>query len=93
MDRSGLRVAHREVLELLSLFPAGSIRLQRAALRTSGILHPCTAKAPPGLPRWGSFSKIPCGDLLSHTVTHAVPSAQRGLTSVFGMGTGVTLSV
>ncbi len=30
------------------------------------------------------------GVLLSHTVTHAVPSAQEGLTSVFGMGTGVT---
>ena len=29
------------------------------------------------------------GDLLSHTVAHAVPSAQAGLTSVFGMGTGV----
>ena len=28
--------------------------------------------------------------LLSHTVTHAVPSALKGLTSVFGMGTGVT---
>ena len=27
-------------------------------------------------------------DLLSHTVTHAVPSALRSLTSVFGMGTG-----
>ena len=26
--------------------------------------------------------------LISHTVTRAVPSAQRGLTSVFGMGTG-----
>ena len=30
--------------------------------------------------------------LLSHTVTHAVPSALKGLTSVFGMGTGVTPS-
>src|SRR5262245_41823800 len=30
-------------------------------------------------------------DLLSHTVSHAVPSAVSGLTSVFGMGTGVTL--
>jgi hypothetical protein len=30
------------------------------------------------------------GYLLSHAVTHAVPSAQEGLTSVFGMGTGVT---
>src|SRR3984893_3849659 len=26
--------------------------------------------------------------LLSHTLSRAVPSAQRGLTSVFGMGTG-----
>ena len=34
---------------------------------------------------------IPGSDLLSHTVTHAVPSAVAGLTSVFGMGTGVTL--
>ena len=30
--------------------------------------------------------------LLSRTVTHAVPSALEGLTSVFGMGTGVTPS-
>jgi hypothetical protein len=27
-------------------------------------------------------------DLLSHTLSRAVPSAQRGLTTVFGMGTG-----
>ena len=33
--------------------------------------------------------KIIAGDhLISHTVTRAVPSAQRGLTSVFEMGTG-----
>ena len=31
--------------------------------------------------------------LISHTLTRAVPSARRGLTSVFGMGTGVTLAV
>ena len=31
--------------------------------------------------------------LRSHTLTRAVPSAQRGLTSVFGMGTGGTLVV
>jgi hypothetical protein len=30
-------------------------------------------------------------DLLSHAVAHTVPSAVAGLTSVFGMGTGVTL--
>ena len=31
-------------------------------------------------------------DLLSRAVSSQVPSALRGLTSVFGMGTGVTLS-
>ena len=31
--------------------------------------------------------------LLSHTATRAVPSAMKGLTSVFGMGTGVALSL
>ncbi len=32
------------------------------------------------------------GVLLSHTVARAVPSAQRSLTTVFGMGTGVASS-
>jgi hypothetical protein len=32
----------------------------------------------------------PGSDLLSHAVSHAVPSAVESLTSVFGMGTGVT---
>ncbi len=31
----------------------------------------------------------PGNDLLSHAATHAVPSALEGLTSVFGMVTGV----
>ena len=34
---------------------------------------------------------IPGNDLLSHPPARAVPSAVAGLTSVFGMGTGVTL--
>ena len=33
------------------------------------------------------------GDLLSHTVSRAVPSALKSLTSVFGMGTGGTSSL
>ena len=33
------------------------------------------------------------GDLLSHTENRAVPSAQRGLTTEFGMGSGVTPSL
>jgi hypothetical protein len=44
-------------------------------------------------PRGGSFRYYAGDHLISHTLTRAVPSAQRGLTSVFGMGTGVTLAV
>ena len=33
--------------------------------------------------------KKPGNDLLSHPAAQAVPSARTGLTSVFGMGTGV----
>ena len=41
----------------------------------------------------GPFTKIlPGDDLLSHTLAHAVPSALKGLTAVFGMGTGVSPS-
>ena len=35
---------------------------------------------------------LPGDDLLSHAPTRAVPSARRGLTAVFGMGTGVSPS-
>ena len=39
------------------------------------------------------LSKVKAGGVvLSHTISRAVPSALRGLTTVFGMGTGVTLA-
>ncbi len=45
-------------------------------------------------PKSGLCFEIYAGDhLISHTLSRAVPSAQRGLTSVFGMGTGGTLAV
>jgi hypothetical protein len=47
-------------------------------------------KSPLDMNRAG-FCNNPGDFLLSHTVTRAVPSAPAGLTSVFGMGTGVTL--
>ena len=47
-------------------------------------------KRPPRLRSLFKFN--PGGDLLSHTVTSAVPSALEDFTSVFGMGTGVTPS-
>ena len=39
------------------------------------------------------FLYYPGDDLLSHTVSRAVPSALKGLTSVFGKGTGVSPSL
>ena len=56
----------------------------------------------PALARQKKKARLPAGPLieldpgdvlLSHAVAHAVPSALRGLTSVFGMGTGVALSL
>lgn len=42
----------------------------------------------------GSYEEENFGsDLLSHTVTRAVPSALKDFTSVFGMGTGVAPSL
>src|SRR5262249_50337763 len=43
----------------------------------------------PGLRIDPGTLNYPGNDLLSHAVTSAVPSALEGLTSVFGMGTGV----
>ena len=45
-------------------------------------------------PRYSHGAVIYVGDdLLSHTLSRAVQSALRGLTSVFGMGTGVSPAV
>ena len=41
----------------------------------------------------GGFSLESSDDLLSQAVTHQVSSAQKGLTAVFGMGTGVAPSL
>jgi hypothetical protein len=49
------------------------------------------AKRPEPLDGSGLLATIiPGSDLLSHKASLAVPSAVEGLTSVFGMGTGVT---
>ena len=45
------------------------------------------------LHRWATQEYQSGNDLLSQGVTTQVPSALRGLTSVFGMETGVTLSI
>jgi hypothetical protein len=60
-------------------------------MASAGTGHARTAKSPTRLS--GAFLYYAGDHLISHTLTRAVPSAQRGLTSVFGMGTGVTLVV
>ena len=49
-------------------------------------------KKPEAVSGFGSIEKIFGGVLLSHTAARAVPSALKSLTSVFGMGTGVSSS-
>ena len=58
---------------------------------TSRIPNTVQTKRPDDFSSGLSFVINAGSDLLSHTVSHAVPSAVSGLTSVFGMGTGVTL--
>ncbi len=85
-------------------FSAGTSILAKPAVRFPGLRslkRPATgrdgdaknARKPAGNGSGGLYGLDPGGDLLSHTAARAVPSAQRGLTSVFGMGTGVTPSV
>jgi hypothetical protein len=62
----------------------------RAAERLTNELVQQTEKP---APKSGLFDANAGDYLISHTLTRAVPSARRGLTSVFGMGTGVTLAV
>ena len=77
-----------------------AVRLTVPVIRVrTGLAHP-SKYALPGAPIkkarhfWRAFLYFNLGDvLLSHTVTHAVPSALKGLTSVFGMGTGVSPSL
>jgi len=57
-----------------------------------GVASKGNRKTPPGF-RMAGFLVNAGNHLRSHTLTRAVPSAQRGLTSVFGMGTGVALAV
>jgi hypothetical protein len=58
---------------------------------TQTLLKP-SSKKPLGKSKRLFVLKYLGGVLLSHVVSHAVPSALKSLTSVFGMGTGVSSS-
>ncbi len=61
----------------------------KSASRSGPILAPLGEKTKAQSFRSGPFI-YPGGDLLSHDLSIAVPSALEDLTSVFEMGTGVT---
>ena len=76
---------HRELRHLTNSTPAVCHSPAGGTGRASNEKSPLQQNCEAG------FMNNPGSDLLSHTPTHAVPSAVAGLTSVFGMGTGVTL--
>jgi hypothetical protein len=67
----------------------------RVSVRTPAPLPARTQKSPDLRTGRGSgLFEEQAGDVvLSHQVSPAVPSALRGLTTVFGMGTGVALAL
>ena len=65
---------------------------ENPGVRYSVVLLSRKTKARENVVLLAGFLINPGDFLLSHTVTRAVPSAPTGLTSVFGMGTVVTLS-
>src|SRR6266542_6979333 len=66
--------------------PADQISLNAAGLGVICETFLCKRQRPHSLRMWPLFKAG--DDLLSHTLSRAVQSALRGLTSVFGMGTG-----
>jgi hypothetical protein len=62
---------------------------KQAAARDSETQKPQTSLSRAG----ASICNLSGDVLLSHTLARAVPSGLKGLTSVFGMGTGGTLSL
>ena len=81
---------HRASAFGLALFGPRS-RLTAPRVRSEPTLAGDTEISEGARSHWdpGPSWNYPGGDLLSHAVTSAVPSALEGLTSVFGMGTGV----
>ena len=65
------------------------VRVARA-LVISQASHPAVQSKKPADPFGSAGFIYPGSDLLSHCLAAAVSSALEGLTSVFGMGTGVT---
>jgi hypothetical protein len=93
-DLSVLFLTVREIRTLTTNGCSSSLDVAKKAGLKTGHYTSIAQKTKKGLsPETEALGNYPGGDLRSHTVTRAVSSARRGLTSVFGMGTGVTLAV
>ena len=96
-----LRAASKSLFRLMICKPASfPLNSQNANLSMENFAFCETAGEVPGKEKrpqtrqaFAAFEFNPGGDLRSRAVTRAVSSAQQGLTSVFGMGTGVTLAI
>jgi len=92
LDRHLHRIERTVVSSQLSVVSKCNRRSFDSPSRRSGSLRMTAQKET--APRCAREAVIYVGDdLLSHTLSRAVQSAQRGLTSVFGMGTGVSPAV
>jgi hypothetical protein len=74
-----------------SVIDSPCLASRQSAIRQSAICSRQSTIKKPAAHSSSGLRNTPGSDLLSHAVTHAVPSAVAGLTSVFGMGTGVSL--
>ena len=71
--------------------PAGCAATAQNAVGEYGTATLCTVgRKERAHPKEGWAQRCAGGDVLSHQVTPAVPSARQSLTTVFGMGTGVS---
>jgi hypothetical protein len=69
-------------------------RTRRSAAGQTIQISKAQKKEPLALRKECQGLSVEAGDVvLSHPVSRAVPSALRGLTTVFGMGTGVSLAL
>ena len=88
-DASSRRMRKRARRESCGRFGADTSRANQPAASSTGSRTQKRSPAPISKEPRG-FQKRSGSDLLSHAVSRGVPSALEGLTSVFGMGTGVT---
>ena len=91
--RKALGRKNAHILKCVLSGPPQVLLLITNAKKTPFKSRTCPCDVSPDLNGVFLYIKEIGGVLLSHIASHAVPSAQKSLTSVFGMGTGGTSSL